>query len=149
MFFTSLTLHAEVRDHNEIIKIAEVDTEMDLAMENARNTLPEFIERLNNPLQGDKDFSLKVMVEDDYGVEHFWVSDISVKEGVFEGFIANEARTVKVVTVGQKVSFNKDLVSDWSFSNNGVRKGSYTLKVLLKRMPKEQADYYKEAVGWQ
>lgn len=89
------------------------------------------------------------MVSDDYGVEHFWVTDLAITKTGFEGFITNEAKTVKLVSMGQKVNFSSDIVTDWSYDNNGVKQGAFTLKVLLKRMPKEQADYYKKVVGWQ
>ena len=139
---------AETRDESEIINIHETDAEMNAAMARANQSLDTFINRFKNPQKGDANFALKVIVTDDNGVEHFWVTELSITNSGFEGFIANEAKTVKAVTIGQKVRFERDIVTDWSFDSNGVKQGAYTLKVLLKRMPKEQADYYKKKVGW-
>jgi uncharacterized protein YegJ (DUF2314 family) len=143
----SLSL-AQHRDENEIIDIHETDVEMNTAMLKANQSLSTFIERFNNPHEGDSNFALKVMVSDEYGVEHFWVTDLEITETGFSGFISNDAKTVKLVSMGQKVNFSQDIITDWSYDNNGVKQGAFTLKVLLKRMPKEQADYYKKAVGW-
>lgn len=140
--------HTNERDENEIIDIHETDVEMNNAMKKAKDTLSVFLDRFRNPHEGDSEFSLKVRVEDDSGVEHFWVSDIEIKGDVFSGYIANEPRRVKIVNFGQKVNFGKELISDWSYNHNGVRQGSYTLRVLLNRMPKAQAEYYRRQVGW-
>jgi len=147
MFGSAFTLAAE-RDESEIIDVHEEDHEMNYAMHQANESLDMFIERFKNPKEGDSNFSLKVMVSDDYGVEHFWVSDIAINDAGFVGYIANEAKTVKIVNLGQKVNFGPDIVTDWSYDHNGVKQGAFTLKVLLKRMPKDQADYYKKRVGW-
>jgi uncharacterized protein YegJ (DUF2314 family) len=140
--------YAEERDENEIINVHETDKEMNAAMLKANQSLDKFIDRFNNPREGDSNFALKVKISDEYGVEHFWVTELTITETGFSGFISNEARTVKLVSMGQKVNFGPDIVTDWSYDNNGVKQGAYTLRVLLKRMPKEQADYYKKAAGW-
>ena len=148
ILFTSI-LSAEERDENEIINVHETDDEMNSAMLKANESLDIFVNRFQNPQEGDSDFALKVMVSDDYGVEHFWVTDISITDLGFQGFITNEPRVVKLVSMGQKVNFGPDIVTDWSYEHNGVKQGAFTLRVLIKRMPKEQADYYKKVVGWQ
>jgi uncharacterized protein YegJ (DUF2314 family) len=140
---------AEERDESEIVNVHETDPEMNAAMLKANQSLYTFIDRFNNPHEGDSNFALKVMVSDEYGVEHFWVTELAITENGFSGFISNEAQTVKVVSMGQKVNFGPDIITDWSYDHNGVKQGAFTLRVLIKKMPKEQADYYKNAVGWQ
>ena len=147
LLLSSISFAGE-RDESEIVNVHETDAEMNAAMLQANQSLKVFIDRFNNPQEGDSDFALKVMVSDEFGVEHFWVTDISITEEGFTGFIANEPQTVKLVDIGQKVNFGPDIVTDWSYDHNGVKQGAFTLRVLLERMPKEQADYYKEAVGW-
>jgi uncharacterized protein YegJ (DUF2314 family) len=138
----------EVRDHSETIDVHETDHKMNVAIKNAIQTFPEFLDRYTNRKETDTEFSVKVMIEDQYGVEHFWVSDIEIKEDMFVGYIANEPQQVKSVVLGQKVNFQKQIISDWAYNDNGIRQGSFTLKVLLNRMPKGQADYYKRIIGW-
>jgi uncharacterized protein YegJ (DUF2314 family) len=147
LIFNTFAL-SEERDESEIINIHETDVEMNNAMIKATQSLGTFIERFKNPKAGDSNFSLKVMVSDDYGVEHFWVTDLKITKTGFEGYIANEAKTVKLVSIGQKVNFEREIITDWSYDSNGVKQGAFTLRVLLNRMPKDQADYYKKRVGW-
>lgn len=139
---------AEERDVNEIINVRESDEQMNAAIHQASESLDLFVRRLQNPEQGDANFALKVEVADEHGVEHFWVSDIQVTDTGFQGIVANEARVVQAVELGQPIRFARDLVSDWSYDHEGVRQGAFTLKVLLERMPEDQADYYRKAVGW-
>ncbi|MBZ9558930.1 MULTISPECIES: DUF2314 domain-containing protein [unclassified Modicisalibacter] len=144
----SATAWAEERGRSEVIEVPRNDVEMNKAIQKARESLDVFVERLKSPQDGDSNFTLKVAVTDEQGTEHFWVSDISLTSSGFEGVIANEAEVVKAVSLGQKVSFDADVVSDWSFEHNGVKQGAFTLRVLLERMPEEQAEYYKQVVGW-
>lgn len=139
---------AEERDVNEIVNVHEQDVAMNAAMLHANQSLETFTERLQNPREGDSDFALKVKISDEHGVEHFWVTDIAITPNGFEGVVANEARTVEVVDIGHKIKFARDLVSDWSYDSHGVKQGAFTLRVLLKMMPEDQADYYRKTVGW-
>ena len=136
------------RDHSEIINVHEDDVEMNAAMQQARDTLPEFVQRFHEPEAGDSDFALKVRVEDEYGVEHFWTTDLEERAGGWTGVVANDPKTVRSVEIGETIAFEESEVSDWAYDHEGVRQGSFTLHVLLDRMPKEQAEYYREMVGW-
>ncbi len=129
LMLSFISTNVSARDENEIINVHETDAEMNNAMLAANNSLSTFIKRFNNPQEGDSNFALKVMVSDDYGVEHFWVTDITIKEKQFQGYISNEPRTVKAVTNGQKVTFYSDIVTDWSYDHKGVKQGAFTLKV--------------------
>jgi uncharacterized protein YegJ (DUF2314 family) len=149
LLFSSLAIaDPDERDRSEIIDVYETDIEMNNAIQKARDTLQDYINRLKNPQENDSDFALKVQVEDENGVEHFWVSEVEINKDGFIGYIANEPKLVKSVKYGEKVSFNKDIITDWSYDINGVRQGSYTLRVLLGRMSKNQAAYYRKQVGW-
>jgi len=77
-----------------------------------------------------------------------WVSDLTITKSGFIGNIANEATTVRSVSLGQKVNVVFDNITDWSYNNGGIKQGAFTLRVLLKRLPKEQAEFYRKAVGW-
>ncbi|NRA72723.1 MAG: DUF2314 domain-containing protein [Gammaproteobacteria bacterium] len=148
LILSFISTSVSARDENEIMNVHETDNEMNNAMLTANNSLPTFIDRFKKPQEGDSNFALKVMVLDEYGVEHFWVTDITITKNEYQGYISNEPRTVKAVTNGQKVTFDSDIVTDWSYDHKGIKQGAFTLKVLIKNMPKEQADYYKKVVGW-
>lgn len=74
---------------------------------------------------------------------YFWLTDVSFQDGSFEGVIGNEPGVVKNVKLGQKWSIEKAAISDWMFLRDEEMHGNYTLRPLLKTMPKAEADRYR------
>ena len=46
------------------------------------------------------------------------------------------------------VRFTRDEISDWGYVKDGRQIGSYTICVIFKKMPKDQADYYRKNHGF-
>ena len=122
---------------------------MELAIEQANNSFGDFLASFQNPQIGDSAFFLKVRIEDENGIEHFWLGNLTLDAEPFMGIIENDPGVVKNVVVGQTYKFYKKDISDWMYFSNGVMQGNYTLKVLLESMPKEKADDIKKSIGWQ
>lgn len=136
-------------DKDEVMIVPESDTLMNQAMETARNSMIQFLEHYAANDSNETGFALKVMVVDSFGTEHLWVNEIDVTENGYIGIVANEPKFVKAVTYGSEIEFTTEEISDWAYVDSaGVRQGSYTLKVLLPRMPKEEADYYRKMFRW-
>lgn len=115
--------------------------EMDAAMARARSEVDYFIAQLD---KGDgTDFFVKAPIEDNGRTEHFWLSDVTYAGGQFEGTIGNDPGIVDNVTYGQKWSIAKSNISDWMFMRDGKMHGNYTMRPLLKTLPKEEAERYK------
>jgi uncharacterized protein YegJ (DUF2314 family) len=111
---------------------------MDAAIAQAKNEVDNFIGIMQ---QGNgTDFSVKAPIEDNGTVEHFWLTNLVYRDGVFEGTIGNEPGMVGNVTIGQKWTINKHEISDWMFMRDGKMHGNYTLRPLLKTMSKDEAD---------
>jgi len=146
----SFTSIAETRDENEIVWADKEDPVMVSAIKKARSTLKGFLDRYVSNIPNVADYKLKVMIEDANGVEHFWVQPFRpAKNGGFEGILANEPRIVKSVKYGEIVSFNKDMITDWGYVENGKQYGSYTICALFQSMPKDQVEYYRKNHGFQ
>lgn len=128
---------------DQVIHVPANDTEMSAAIDKARSSLPQFWARYAKPDPGEHNFSLKVRVIDNDRVEHFWVSRIERKDQTLYGTIDNEPKLVGTVKLGERISFKDDMISDWMFMRNGKLVGNETMRPLLKRMPKEQADQYR------
>lgn len=123
--------------------------EMDAAIQKARETFGQFKARLADPKPGDSGFAVKVGISDGHDTEHFWLTEIKVKGESFSGVINNEPGVVRKVKFGQTYKFTFDDVSDWLYWSNGVMQGNYTLRVLLRSMPPNEAEALKKEVGWQ
>lgn len=143
-----VALPQAARDENEVIYVGTKDPDMIAAIKQARATLDEFLAIAANPAPNTTGYKLKVMVIDGGDTEHFWVTPFRVIPDGFAGVISNDPRVVRSVKNGQVVRFTRDLISDWGYQKDGRQVGSYTVCVLFKKMPKDQAEYYRKSHGF-
>ncbi len=122
--------------------------EMKAAVEQARASLPEFLARARNPQPGDEAFNVKVKLTDSGGTEHLWINDLKLDQEPYTGKITMDAEVLRNVRTGMTCKFTLDEVSDWMYMANGKMQGNFTLRVLMKSMPKEEADALKAKIGW-
>jgi uncharacterized protein YegJ (DUF2314 family) len=136
------------RDPNEIFIVETGDPEMDAAIRRARLSLDEFLKTAAAPPPATSGFKLKVAVRDNRNTEHFWVTPFRVTESGFEGILANEPRLVHTVKHGQTYRFTRADITDWGYEHSGRQIGSFTVCVVLGRVPKEQAEFYRREHGF-
>ncbi len=136
------------RDEGEIVSVGTTDPDMIAAIKHARTTLVDFLKLAANPPVGTDGYKLKVMVIDGAKTEHFWVTPFKVLSDGFAGVLANDPKVVKNVKAGQMVRFDYSLISDWGYTKDGRQVGSFTVCVLFKKMPLEQAEYYRKNHGF-
>jgi uncharacterized protein YegJ (DUF2314 family) len=101
-----------------------------------------------NPPANTSGYKLKVMVTDARGTEHFWITPFRATADGFEGILANDPKIVRSVQSGQLIRFKREEISDWGYERDGRQVGSYTVCALFKKMPLEQADYYRKNHGF-
>ena len=127
-------------DHRQVVEVSSSDVEMNQAIAEARDSLEYFWSVYDNPAEAYY-FCLKIALPDTTGlVEHIWVDDIHREGGKVYGLIANNPVFLKSVVMGQEIEILNDLISDWSFMRGGRQYGSYTVRVLLERLPREQGE---------
>ena len=112
--------------------------EMDEAIARARREVDTFIAILEK--EDGENFGVKAPVTDKGQTEHFWLSDITYKDGKFDGLIGNDPGIVSNVKLGDKWSIKKEDISDWMYMRDGKIHGTYTMRPLMKTLPKEEAD---------
>jgi len=76
-------------------------------------------------------------------LEFFWLAEIERAGDKYTGIINNEPVHATHVTAGQRYEFGEAEIADWLFMRNGKMVGNETMRPLLKRLPKEQADQYR------
>lgn len=136
------------RDENEVVYVGTKDPDMVDAIRRARASLDDFLRIASNPPPNTTGYKLKVVVRDGSDVEHFWVVPFNQTQEGFTGVLANEPRSVRNVRGGQTISFSRAEISDWGYIKDGRQVGSFTVCVLFKKMPREQADYYRKNHGF-
>lgn len=115
--------------------------EMDAAIARAQREVDAFIEELSK--RNGSDFAVKAPIEDQGKTEHFWLTDVVYRDGEFEGLIGNDPGVVGNVKFGQKWKLKKSQISDWMFMRDGKMHGNYTMRPLLKTMPKDEAAQFE------
>lgn len=137
--FIEWVMNAAVRE-SSIVSVRSADDEIENAIASARNSLPDILERF---IAGELEaFTVKVRISDGQNTEHFWLSDPKYQDGTFTGTIEAEPQSVSGVTEGQVYEASIDDVTDWMHLRDGLMHGNYTLRVLLPRMPKQEAEKY-------
>jgi uncharacterized protein YegJ (DUF2314 family) len=126
--------------------VADDDVQMDRATQRARRTVPQFVEALQHPAPGDRDFAVKKLFVKDGKAEHIWLTDIQFSGNRFHGLVDNRPVNIPGLKLGDKVSVNPNEVSDWLYVHNGQLVGGYTVRVLMTELsPAEKADFLKRA----
>ena len=151
IFALALQCHlalAQTRDEGEVVMAGTTDPDMRAAIRAARTELDSFLKIAASPPPNTSGYKLKVMVADAGNTEHFWVTPFRNTADGFEGILANDPKIVKNVQSGQVLRFKREEISDWGYVWNGRQVGSYTVCVLFKKMPPEQADYYRKNHGF-
>lgn len=121
------------------------EQEMEAAIARARAEIDAFIAELSNPKGANH--AVKAPITDGGTTEHFWLTNVTFRDGKFEGTINNEPGRVKNVRMGQKWTLNKLEISDWMYMRNGKMHGNYTMRPLLKTLPAEEAEQYRSILA--
>jgi uncharacterized protein YegJ (DUF2314 family) len=125
-----------------IVELTSADVDMNAAIARARDTLPTFWASYDTPKPSETGHGLKVRfaVGPDR-FEHIWMSEVEkLPDGNFSGRFANQPSDLPDKNEGDQVEFKQADITDWLFIRNGKVVGGESIKLLLKSMPKEQAD---------
>jgi uncharacterized protein YegJ (DUF2314 family) len=101
------------------------------------------LSKLASPGSDETGFSLKVRIDEGDIGEHFWLIDIERKGDLIFGTINNTPDEVKSVAMGQRIQIDPARISDWMYMRNRKIVGNETMRALLLRMPKRQADAFR------
>ena len=136
----------KIADQHKMVSVQ--DKNMVMAMEKARSTLDSFLALSRNPPAGATGFKLKVMMSDDNGVEHFWMTPFKEVNSAFAGILSNEPKVVKSAEWGKIYAFKREQISDWGYELDGKQMGSFTVCALFKSMPQDEVTRYKKDYGF-
>ena len=132
---------------DKVVLFSKDDPEMNAAIVKARNGLGAFWEKFAAPAPNEDGFSLKIMISQGADTEHFWCGEIKGNATTATCAIANDPQSVHSVTLGQRIDVNPDHISDWMFRLDGKIKGGETIRVIIPRLPREQADSYRSLLA--
>ena len=138
---------ANSTDEPAIIQVAEDDKEMNDAIEKAKKTLNKFRSAISSNNGDLSSFSLKARFETPEGVEHIWVSGISIKNNEYYGTVSNVPANIPSIKEGDLIKVPKEIISDWMYVDSVKLVGGYTLRLLRKRMTEKERKAFDAQTG--
>jgi uncharacterized protein YegJ (DUF2314 family) len=117
------------------------DISMNAAKKKARETLPRFLELIDAGTAGT--YTLKFPLTQNGETEHIWMQLSDYRDGVFIGLLANDPVNGAKYKMGDRMEVAKADVEDWMINTGELMYGGYTVRAMLKDMPKEEADKYR------
>jgi uncharacterized protein YegJ (DUF2314 family) len=129
-------------DRSPVVTVPSASAEMNAAIAKARATLPTFWISYGAPKPSESGHSLKVRFANATNDgEHIWIAEVrKLADGRYSGRFANEPRWLPGKKAGDPVEFKEVDISDWMFMRNDKIVGGETIRVLLKSLPKRDAD---------
>jgi uncharacterized protein YegJ (DUF2314 family) len=118
----------------EIYNAAADDKEMNAAVAAAKASFTEFDSAFRSNIYDSSTFFIKVRFPTAEGNEHIWAMNLTIDHGIYYGVVDNLPNLVTDVRVGEKVRIDTADISDWMFSDNGMLRGGYTIRVIRDRM---------------
>ena len=144
VFATALPAHAA----DPTVTYDKSDPEMNDAIRAARKRLDWFLEGVESGRLPRDGASLKVAVpKSDGGAEHIWMFDFKRDGNRFEATVGNEPAYVPGMKLGDRYSFGREQISDWIYFRGEMMHGAYTLRVMLPRLPKREADQLRAVLA--
>lgn len=136
---------AQMISAGDTITVPDGDVHMANAIRQARARLPEFLALARNPDPSMRTFAVKVAIPTDKGgAEYIWITPFEIRDDHFVGRISNEPRGIQGLRQGQLVGFESDNIVDWTYHQNGKRKGNFTARAVAKRLVPEEAKLFIE-----
>jgi uncharacterized protein YegJ (DUF2314 family) len=131
----------------KIYQVEAADPEMNAAKARAVAELPAFYRALAAPSAGEGEFMVKFDIVPGEEVEFVWAGQLDRSSRPMEGILLNQPEEVSGKP-GDRVEIAESDIVDWTYRKDGVMQGGYTNRVLLGRMPADDAAAYRAYLGW-
>lgn len=152
------TCRVQVRRENKAITgVSDEDPAMNQAMQEARDTFPAAWKKIREDQRRPQPNFTNVMVKARFSdkpalkaeedAEHMWVGNFTFDGKTIRGTLLSKPGGLKSVKNGDQVSFPLERLSDWTYAEDGLMAGSFTVKLLHSRMSPEEKQEHNEATG--
>jgi uncharacterized protein len=132
-------------DGDRIFLAGEDDSEMNAAMQQARDSFGQFWTIVSEDYQRlipvYTDAMVKASFSDPHkpaNIEHMWVSGIEYDGQTITGTLESIPEHIPSISKGDQVQFSLSQVSDWIYEENGIAQGAFTVKLLRRRMSEKE-----------
>ncbi len=135
-----------------VVNFAPDHPEMARAIEEARSHLDLVLSKLvddDRQIHPALNFKARLFVNQrGVEVEYVWVEQLRIEGDRFAGLLANDPAYMPGLKLGDKVSFARADVADWSvWSTDGRMYGHFTTRVLLSDLPLAEAQQIEDLLS--
>jgi len=125
------------------------DPEMNAAIQQAQASLEVFIAALASPAPGQTYFSIKARFPYGSGdaAEHMWLDDVAFDGERFEATLANAPVYVADLHIGDRVTIERERISDWMIVDDDRLLGGFTIYVLRSRLSADERRQFDAEFG--
>ncbi len=127
--------------------IAGNDPDMAAAVRQARQGLTVFSRRWQSPLRTSDDFALKFNLAPKGDAEFIWADQLRLEGGRLTGVLTDDPLTAGCM-IGQRVPIADADIIDRTYFKGRAAQGHVTTRVLLKQMPRNDANGVRDYLGW-
>ncbi|RVT47481.1 DUF2314 domain-containing protein [Rubrivivax albus] len=114
--------------------IHDKDPQMNAAIAKARSTLDGFFKTKSRREPGADGYTVKVLFREGSNAEHMWVTPFRPNGGGgYQGLLKSSPSYIKGLQWGQQVTFERDQITDWGYTQGNTLVGYFTVCVLLAR----------------
>lgn len=117
------------------------DAALNSAKSQGNATLPRFRELVNAGTPGT--YTLKFPLTQNGATEHIWMQLVDYKDHAYIGLLANDPVNGTKYKMGDRMTVAEADVEDWMVHTGTEMYGGYTVRAMLKDMPKADADKYR------
>ena len=131
----------------EIFQVEASDPEMNTAKAKAVASLPTFYRALAAPAADEGEFMIKFDIVPGPEAEFVWANRLDRSSRPMTGILLNTPEHSSAKP-GDRVKIAEADIVDWTYRKSGVMQGGFTNRVLLGRMPADEAAAYRAYLGW-
>ena len=128
--------------------IPATDVELEAAIQQARNTLDKFTDRIASP-HPDRTFvavKVRFFPPDDLP-QDIWVDEITYTGSSFRGNMGDDIPSLKLIA-GEKIVVPAEDIVDWMIVEDGQLVGGYTIRLAYQRMSPEEKERFLETLDY-
>lgn len=144
---SAAAMGAAAKERYLVLEVALADPGMKAAVRRARAELPGFFERLAHPAPDEGEFMVAYDAIPGKAEELVWIEEISRSPGSVTGTVRTETQRANV-SQGDRVTIADARILDWAYRKGKVVQGSYTTRVLIAHMPRDESFFLRETLGW-
>jgi uncharacterized protein YegJ (DUF2314 family) len=128
--------------------LSGTDVELEAAIQQARDSLPIFIQMLATPHTDRTLVAVKVRFSPPGdSPQDIWVDEVTYSDGVFRGSIGDDIPALRL-EFGQKVNVDTEDILDWMIVEDGKLIGGYTIRLAVQRMSPEERERFLQSLDY-